>query len=210
MRRVEDVEQAVRLGVDAIGFVCVPESPRCVDLGAIAAIRRTLPPFVSCVALLRNPTLVAVEAVLELLRPDLLQFHGEESADLCRRFGVPYIKAIAMGGGAPAPALLESYGDAAALLLDGHPPGELGGQGRAFDWGNAGVASVQPVILAGGLSPDNVADAIRALGPYAVDVSSGIEGDPRGAPSIKDSGKMEDFAAAVRRADAAQTDLHLR
>lgn len=210
MRRDQDLREAVRLGVDAVGFVCVPESPRCVDLSEVAPLRRQLPPFVACVALLRNPAQSAVDVVIHELKPDLLQFHGEEPADFCRQFGLPYLKAIAMGGSAPKPELLASYSDAAGLLLDGHPPGELGGQGRAFNWRDAGPNGSQPLILAGGLVPENVADAIAQLRPYAVDVSSGIEADPIGAPSIKDSGKMAAFVAAVRRADAAHADLRDR
>lgn len=207
MRRAEDLREAVRLGVDAVGFVCVPESPRCVDLSEVAPLRRQLPPFVACVALLRDPAQSAVETVVRELRPDLLQFHGEEPADFCRQFGLPYLKAIAMGGVLPPPELLASYHDAAALLFDGHPPGELGGQGRAFNWRHVGSGGAQPLILAGGLVPENVAGAVTRLRPYAVDVSSGIEADPKGAPSIKDSGKMAAFVAAVHRADAAHADL---
>lgn len=207
MRRGEDLREAVRLGVDAIGFVCISESPRCVDISEVVPLRRQLPPFVACVALLRNPAQSAVETVVRELKPDLLQFHGEEPADFCRQFGLPYLKAIAMGGALPPPELLASYSDAAALLLDGHPPGELGGQGRAFDWRDVGSGGSQPLILAGGLVPGNVADVITQLRPYAVDVSSGIETDPKTAPTIKDSGKMAAFVAAVRRADAAHANL---
>lgn len=202
LRRAEDVALAVALGVDAVGFVCVPESPRCVDLDVAGAIRATLPPFVSCVALLRNPAPAQVEAVLRRLRPDLLQFHGEEPAAFCRQFDRRYIKAVALGGDGALPPTHE-YADAAALLLDGHPPGELGGQGRAFDWGRVVGDTTVPLMLAGGLTPHNVGIAIRRLRPYAVDVSSGIEADPRAAPAVKDSGKMAAFVDAVRAADSA-------
>lgn len=210
MRREEDLRLAVRLGVDAIGFVCVPGLPRCVDLPVVAPLRRQLPPFVACVALLRNPTRAVVETVMEVLKPDLLQFHGEEPAEFCRQFGVPYLKAIAMGAAPPHPELLASYSDASALLLDGHRPGELGGQGKAFNWRGSGLDVAQPLILAGGLVPENVAEAIVQFRPYAVDVSSGVEADPRAAPTIKDSGKMAAFIVAVRRADAAHADLQDR
>lgn len=201
MRRPRDVSVAMELGVDAIGFVCVPASPRCVDLQAVARIRRELPPFVTCVALLLDPAASEVEQVISTLHPDVLQFHGREPADFCRRFGQRYMKVIAVGAGMPSADLLASYHDAAALLLDGHPPGELGGQGLSFDWQGAGLQTGQPVVLAGGLSADNVAEAIKTLHPWAVDVSSGIESDPRVAPAVKDSGKMAAFVDAVRRAD---------
>jgi phosphoribosylanthranilate isomerase len=197
MTRAEDALTAVALGVDALGFVFAPGTPRCLSLEAAAAIRRRLPPLVSIVALLRNAEAPLVRAVSEALRPDLLQFHGEEPAEYCAAFGKPWIKAIAMRGAhKPLPELVREYAGAAALLLDGHAPGEAGGQGHSFDW--TMVAQVgKPLIVAGGLRPDNVARAIRVARPYAVDVSSGIEA----APGIKDSGKMEAFVRQVHGVD---------
>lgn len=196
--RADDVAEAVALGVDAIGLILVPASPRAVSLEAAIALKQAIPPLVSSVVLLRNPEPALVHAVLQQLRPTLLQFHGEETPEFCAGFGHPYLKAIAMQKQTRSLAeIADAYGSAAALLLDGHAPGGLGGQGHAFDWALATPAVRLPVMLAGGIRPDNVAAAIAAARPYAVDVSSGIEA----APGIKDSGKMRDFAREVRRAD---------
>ncbi|MDN5874641.1 MAG: phosphoribosylanthranilate isomerase, partial [Sinobacteraceae bacterium] len=139
-----------------------------------------------------------VDAVVRNVQPDVLQFHGHETGAFCRSFNRPYIKAIAMGGeGAPLPNTTE-YADAAALMFDSHAPGALGGSGERFDWQRAEEIPSQRLIVAGGLDADNVGQAIAALHPHAVDVSSGIER----SPGIKDSGKMAAFVAAVRRADA--------
>ena len=203
MRREEDVRYAVQLGVDAVGFVFIPDSRRCIDLRSAQLLRRAVPAFVASVALLRNPHPAEVEAVVNAMGPDLLQFHGEEPAEFCGRFGRPYIKAIAMGGVPPEASLIKSYSEAAALLLDGHSPGQTGGQGKSFDWRLGAVEAAQPVIVAGGLVSGNVASLIHELRPYAVDVSSGIEHDPALAAGIKDCGKMEAFVDAVYRADTA-------
>lgn len=198
--RAEDRDAAIALGVDALGFILVAASPRCVSAEAAAQLRAGVPPFVTSVVLLRNPPPAEVEAALAIVRPDLLQFHGEESAEFCASFGHPYIKAVAMQGAARSLAdYAAEYRGARALLLDGHAPGGLGGQGKAFDWARATESVNLPIILAGGLKPDNVAEAIAAARPFAVDVSSGIEAQP----GIKDSGKMRVFAQAVRRADQA-------
>ncbi len=198
LTRAEDIEAAVALGVDALGLILVPQSPRALTIEPAARLRRHIPVLVSAVILLRNADLDFVHAAIEAVKPDLLQFHGEEPAAFCRQFGVPYLKSLAMAGETrPLAALAADYPDAAALLLDGHAPGALGGQGQAFDWSQATAPIDRTLMLAGGLSPANVEQAIRIVRPFAVDVSSGIES----APGIKDSGKMQDFAAAVRRAD---------
>ncbi len=196
--RAADVVEAVALGVDAIGLILVAQSPRAVTIEAAAQLRAGVPPFVSSVLLLRNPEPELVRTALHRVRPSLLQFHGEESAEFCASFGHPYLKAIAMQKQARTLAeIARDYASAEALLLDGHAPGGLGGQGMAFDWGLATEAVGLPVMLAGGIRPDNVATAIAAARPFAVDVSSGIEA----APGLKDSGKMRDFVREVRRAD---------
>ncbi len=198
--RSEDARCAIELGVDALGLILVPQSPRCVTLAVATAIREQLPPFVAAVALLRNPEAATVAEVLRVLKPDLLQFHGEETPAFCASFGWPYIKAVAMQDQSrPLAEIAEDYAGAAALLLDGHVSGGLGGQGRAFDWTLATENPGLPLMLAGGLRAENVADAILAARPYAVDVSSGIET----APGIKDSGKMRAFVREVHRADNA-------
>ena len=197
--RVEDALAAVALGVDALGFILVEGSPRRVSLKAAAAMRRQLPPLVSVVTLLRNPDSDEVWETIDAVQPHLLQFHGEEAPAFCASFGLPYLKAVAMRGlQRPLAEIAADYADAAALLLDGHAPGELGGQGQAFDWSRITTGVNKPLMLAGGLDADNVAGAIRLARPYAVDVSSGIESKP----GIKDSGKMEAFVRQVRDADS--------
>ena len=200
--RAEDALAAAALGVDAIGLVLVPASKRALGLDAAAAIRRRLPPFVTAVILLQDAPAAAVQEAIDAVRPDLLQFHGAEPPEFCESFSLPYLKAVAMQDpGISLSALARAYAGAAGLLLDGHAAGELGGQGKAFDWSRARAAG-KPLVLAGGLSAGNVGAAIAAARPYAVDVSSGIES----APGIKDSGKMSDFVDAVRRADRELAD----
>lgn len=198
MTRDEDVDAAVALGVDAIGLILVPGSPRELMVDRAAALRRRLPPLVSATLLLRNADAAFVRRAIEAIEPDLLQFHGEEPPEFCAQFGRRYLKSVAMAGETrPLAAIAEDYAGAAALLLDGHAPGALGGQGRAFDWTRATAAVSKPLMLAGGLTPATVESAIAVARPFAVDVSSGIES----TPGRKDSGKMQDFVDAVRRAD---------
>lgn len=199
MTRVEDALLAVELGVDALGLIFAEGSPRQLQPSAAAAIRKRLPPMVSVVALLRRTPAEQVRRIIDAVRPDLLQFHGEETPLFCASFGLPWVKAVAMKNlPRPLAEVAAEYAGAAALLLDGHAPGEPGGQGHSFDWHSIAAGIGKPLLLAGGLRPDNVAEAIRIARPYAVDVSSGIES----APGIKDSGKMEAFVRQVRGADS--------
>jgi phosphoribosylanthranilate isomerase len=198
LTRLEDIAAAVALGVDAIGLILVPGSPRALSVEQAAALRRAVPPLVSAVVLLRNADVGMVQAAIDAVEPDLLQFHGEETPAFCAQFGRPYLKSVAMAGEQRSLAeIAAEYASAAALLLDGHAPGTLGGQGRSFDWTRAEGRLVKPLMLAGGLSPANVESAIGTARPFAVDVSSGVES----SPGCKDSGKMRDFVDAVRRAD---------
>lgn len=196
MRRAEDAALAVALGVDAIGFVCVRASKRYIEPSRAGVIRAQLPPFVTSVALLSNPTEDEVEAVLELLRPDYLQFHGLEEPEFCDSFRHRYIKAISMQVPEEATEAAARYPGASALLLDSHGSDGIGGTGTVFDWARV-PAELEHWILAGGLTAENVAPAVTMARPYAVDVSSGIET----APGVKDPAKMRAFVAAVRRAD---------
>lgn len=197
MTRPEDAEAAARLGADAIGLILAPGGPRFISLEQAAIIRRRLPPFVQAVAVFRNPVAAEVERALAALRPDLLQFHGEESPEFCERFGVPYLRAVPMQGAASPADWARRHASAAALLLDAHAPGEQGGQGRSFDWSRVPADLDKPVVLAGGLTPDNVGEAVRRARPYAVDAASGVEA----SPGIKDQGRMQAFIEEVRRAD---------
>lgn len=193
MTRVDDALLAAQLGADAIGVVMTARSKRQVSLAHARAIVDAMPPFVTTVALCMDDDADFVRAVIETVRPSLLQFHGSERDEWCAQFDTPYLKAIAMGEGAAALSQLRAFPRAAGLLLDGHGLGESGGSGKTFDWSVMPRDLQQPLILAGGLTPLNVQAAIRVARPWAVDVSSGIES----APGIKDPDKLRDFIVAV-------------
>lgn len=195
--RPGDVRLAVELGVDAIGFVFAPASPRRLPVSQIDGVRAAVPPLVDVVALFMDASGSEVLDIVRALRPTLLQFHGRESDAFCRGFGLPFLKTLPMGGGAADPMLeAKRYPSASAFLLDGHAPGEAGGRGQAFDW-SAVPALNRPLFLAGGLNTGNIGEAIRTVRPFAVDVASGIES----APGIKDGARMQQFVEEVRRAD---------
>lgn len=197
MTRVDDALLAARLGADAIGLVFSARSRRRVTLEQAQAIARALPPFITTVALFMDDDAALVRGVIDGLQPDLLQFHGSESDAWCAAFGRPFVKAVAMGGRGDEPTW-QAYPHAVALLLDGHAAGEAGGSGKAFDWSRVPAGQSQPLVLAGGLNPDNVAAAIGQVCPWAVDVASGIEA----SPGVKDPDKLTRFIRAVREADA--------
>lgn len=198
--RAEDAHAAVAAGADAIGFVFYPPSPRYVSPQVAATIVRELPPFVSTVGLLVNPAESEVRELLQQLPLSLLQFHGEESNEFCRQFRHPWIKALPVRESGAVDAAIAAYPDANGILLDAWHPQLKGGTGQSFDWKSFPQRSSRPLVLAGGLNPDNVADAIRATRPYAVDVSGGVEaaaadGSPR--KGIKDADLIKAFIAAV-------------
>lgn len=197
--RPEDGRQAAEFGADAIGLVFCARSPRNVDIAAAERIIDALPPLVSVVALFLNPRAADVERVLAALPVDLLQFHGLEPPEFCRRFGRRYLKALSMDAGSDGPRQqIGQYPDAAGFLLDAHPAGELGGRGEAFDWSRIPPDLTKPFLLAGGLNPDNVAAAVRGCRPYGVDVSSGVEA----AKGVKDAARMAAFINEVRRVES--------
>jgi phosphoribosylanthranilate isomerase len=193
---MEDALLAAKQGADAIGMVFTRRSKRFIEPSHAARFRAAVPPFVTVVALLMDDEADWVREVIATVQPDLLQFHGSEDDAFCSGFGQRYLKAIAMGEGALALASLRAFPRATGLLLDGHGLGEQGGSGKTFDWNLMPTDLEQPLTLAGGLTADNVAAAIRIARPWAVDVSSGIES----SPGIKDAVKMERFIAAVRGA----------
>jgi phosphoribosylanthranilate isomerase len=199
MTRVEDVRAAIALGVDAVGVVMTDKSRRYVGIERAVEIRMLLPPFVDLVVLFMDDTPGFIAEAVAAVQPDLLQFHGSESAQDCVRYRVPYLKAVAMGGGVDPAEVVRAHPAAAGFVLDGHAAGEQGGSGKTFDWSAAVRAFAKPVVLAGGLTADNVGAAIRTVRPYAVDVSSGIEA----TPGIKDAAKLRAFVDAVRTADLA-------
>ena len=195
--RREDALAASALGVDAIGLVLTPRSKRFAGIANARDIRRALPPFVAVVTLFMDNEPGFIAEAIATVRPDLLQFHGSEEAPDCVRYGLPYLKAVAMGsaGQVDGRAVVAAHPQAAGFLFDGNAAGEQGGSGQRFDWARLPASPSAPVILAGGLTAENVGEAIRAAHPYAVDVSSGIES----APGVKDVEKMRRFVAAVRK-----------
>ncbi|WP_147652434.1 phosphoribosylanthranilate isomerase [Vulcaniibacterium gelatinicum] len=199
MTRAEDLRLAGEFGVDAVGFVFVPGSPRRLEPAQARDLREGLMPLVDVVALFMDSPAEYVHEVVRQVRPDLLQFHGGEDDAYCRSFGLPYLKAIAMGDGRceSAAALQARHPGASAFLFDSHGTGAHGGSGRSFDWSALPAGLERPFMLAGGLGPDNVFDAVRRTRPWGVDVSSGIER----APGVKDGDKMRRFVEEVRRAD---------
>jgi phosphoribosylanthranilate isomerase len=201
MTRVEDAQVAVALGVDAIGLVLTPKSPRFVDIDKARDIRRSLPPFVTAVALFMDDEPAWIASAIDAIAPDLLQFHGTESAADCVRYGRRYLKAVAMGDDTDLRGVMADHPGATGFLLDGHAAGEQGGRGKSFDWSRVPADFQRPLLLAGGLTCDNVGSAIRTARPYAVDVSSGIEsGGIESAPGVKDADKMRRFVEEVQRA----------
>ena len=175
-------------GADALGFVFAPRSKRRLDCGEAAALVGQVPAFVARVGLFMDQSRADVVRVLERVPLNLLQFHGSEGADFCRQFGLPYIKAVAMGTAGAADRAGREFPDAAALLLDSHQVGQVGGTGQAFDWGTI-PRLTRPLVLAGGLTPGNVRQAVQQVRPWAVDVSSGVED----APGVKNAEKMQMF-----------------
>ena len=222
MTRSEDAMAAAALGVDAIGIVLARVSKRFAGIDNARAIRRALPPFVAAVTLFMDDEPAFIAEAVARIRPDLLQFHGSEEAPDCVRYGLPYLKAVPMGtsgrspsapGRSPSAAkamdgrerpseadwrcVVAAHPQAAGFLFDGNAAGEQGGSGRRFDWSQLPRDLPTPVIVAGGLTPENVGEAIRTARPYAVDVSGGIES----APGVKDMDKMRRFVAAVRSSE---------
>jgi len=195
--RDEDLHCAVAAGADAIGLVFYAPSPRYLAASRAAELVRRLPPFVTTVGLFVNEPAANVKAVLQKLPLQLLQFHGEEDEAYCAAFGLPYIKAARMKPGLDLLEYAKSFASSAALLLDAHVD-SYGGSGKTFDWSLIPAGLPLPLVLSGGLHAGNVAQALAAVKPWAVDVSSGVEA----APGVKDAEKIARFIAEVRKADA--------
>lgn len=200
--RREDALHACDVGVDAIGLVFCDKSPRNIEVSKAAEISKALPAFVTSVALFMNEDDSQIRKVLAEVPIDCIQFHGDEEAGFCRQFDRPYIKAIAMAGSTELRQRLKAYHDARGLLLDSHAPGQVGGTGKAFDWNAIPKDLEQPLILAGGLTVENVAQAITQVRPYAVDVSSGVEqGQSLREPGLKDAERVSAFIQEVRNVE---------
>lgn len=191
--RVEDAISATEQGVDAIGLVFYPHSPRSVSITQAKAIADALPPFVSIVALFVNPTSAEVKQVLKSVRIDLLQFHGDEDEMACAQYGLPYLKAIRVKSDTNLIQYAHDFASAKAMLLDTYSDSAFGGTGETFDWKVIPKKLPKPIILAGGLNFGNVLQAIEQVEPYAVDVSGGVEQ----SKGIKDPVKIAKFVSAV-------------
>ncbi|MEZ1319590.1 phosphoribosylanthranilate isomerase [Pseudomonas fluorescens] len=192
--RTEDALAAVQAGADAIGFVFYPKSPRAVTFQQARDIIKALPPFVTTVGLFVNTSRCELGELLDAVPLDLLQFHGDEVVADCDCWHRPYIKAVRVKAGDDIAAACRAFPSASGILLDTYVEGVPGGTGEAFDWSLIPQGLSKPIILAGGLTPDNVAAAIAQVRPYAVDVSGGVEAS-RG---IKDHAKIQAFIEAVR------------
>lgn len=194
---MEDALAAAEAGADALGFVFYARSPRAVTPEAAREMALALPPFVNRVGLFVDAAPETVAAILEAVPLDLLQFHGDECPADCVSFGRPYIKAVPMAEGLDPLAYMDTYPHAAGFLLDSHGNGKMGGTGQTFDWDRIPRDLRRCLVLAGGLNPDNVAEAVRRVRPWAVDVSSGVEA----RPGIKEPARMQAFVNEVKRVD---------
>lgn len=198
--RPEDACAAAQLGVDAIGLVFYPPSPRHVDEQQAQSIVAALPPFVTVVGLFVDEDPSRVREVLDRVRVDLLQFHGDEPPDYCSAFGRAYLKAIRMAADTDLPQAAKAYSSASGLLLDADDRQTKGGTGRGFDWALIPPGCSMPLVLAGGLDASNVGKGIMQVKPYGVDVSSGVEA----AKGIKDKDKMAAFLKEVHNFDQSR------
>jgi phosphoribosylanthranilate isomerase len=195
--RSGDAVAAAQAGADAIGLVFYPPSPRFLNVERAREIRDALPPFVQALALFVNPDAAQVAQVIGRVHPALLQFHGEETPEFCAQFGLPYVKACRVTQGVDLLKYLRPFSAASGWLLDAHVE-EYGGVGAGFDWSLVPARLERPLVLSGGLTRENVGEAVRRVRPWAVDVSSGVES----SKGIKDAAKIAAFIAEVRNADA--------
>jgi phosphoribosylanthranilate isomerase len=191
--RVEDALKAVELGADAIGLVFYGPSPRNVSTQQAAEIARQIPAFVTVVGLFVNAEASFINEVISQVQLDLLQFHGDETREECARYELPFIKAIRVKTDTNLVQYADEFATAKALLLDAYTEGVAGGTGNVFDWNLIPKNLTKPVILAGGLTVNNVAQAIEQVQPYAVDISGGVES----AKGIKDAAKIAAFMQQV-------------
>ena len=197
LTRVEDAKAVVAAGADALGLVFYPPSPRAISVSQAAGIVEKLPPLVTVVGLFVNAERTEIARILSAVRIDLLQFHGDETMAECSGHGRPYINAVRVRPGTDLNALRGRYAGAAGLLLDTYREDRPGGTGERFDWACIPEDMAGNIILAGGLTPENVEQAVRQVRPYAVDVSGGVEQEK----GVKERAKIEAFMRGVRRAD---------
>ena len=195
--RLEDALAAAHAGAHAVGFVFYADSPRAVDPVRVREIIERLPPFITSVGLFVDHSADAVREILEHAPLQLLQFHGDETPEFCTSFGKPYIKAVRVEKGMDLLHYAARYSSARGLLLDAFVEGVHGGTGQTLDWTAIPRSLPLPIVLAGGLTPDNVETAVRTVRPWAVDVSSGVER----VKGIKDADRITAFIRGVRNAD---------
>jgi len=193
--RIEDALVAVNAGADAIGLVFYAASPRCVTIEQAQKIVAAIPPLVSVVGLFVNEPKAEIETVLSKVRLDILQFHGDETSSECEQIKLPYYKAIRVKADTNLLQCAVEFNSAKALLLDAHSESAFGGTGQTFDWNLIPKSLTKPVILAGGLTAENVGSAIKRVQPYAVDVSGGVEK----SKGVKDAAKIAAFMQAVEQ-----------
>lgn len=191
---IDDALAAVAAGADAVGFVFYAKSPRAVTVLQARAIIAALPPFVTSVGLFVNASACELNETLDAVPLDLLQFHGDETPEQCEGYHRPFIKALRVKAGDDIAQACARYSNASGILLDAYVEGVPGGTGEVFDWSLIPQGLSKPIILAGGLSANNVAQAIAQVRPYAVDVSGGVEK----SKGIKDHAKIRAFMQAVR------------
>jgi phosphoribosylanthranilate isomerase len=201
--RVEDALKAVELGADAIGLVFYGPSPRNVSIQQAKEIARQIPAFVTVVGLFVNAEASFIDEAISQVQLDLLQFHGDETPEQCDQHGLPFIKAIRVKTDTNLVQYAHEFASAKALLLDAYTEGVAGGTGHVFDWNLIPNNLAMPVILAGGLNVDNVAQAIQQVRPYAVDISGGVES----SKGIKDAAKIAAFMQQVNSAESVTINL---
>ena len=195
---VTDAHNAAAAGADALGFVFYEKSSRYISAEKAAEICNVLPPFVTSVGLFMNADREQVEQTLSVVSLDLLQFHGGETPEFCRSFGRPYIKAVGIDGMNDFAEYADQYPDALGILVDSHALGKAGGTGETFDWKLLPKNYSKPIILAGGLNPENVAEACRETSVYALDLSSGVES----SPGIKSKAKIDALMREVKHVES--------
>lgn len=193
--QAENAKQACLLGIDAIGLVFYDKSPRNVEVEAANEIINALPPFINRVGLFVNADSTFIDEVLCEVPLDTLQFHGEESPEECKQYGVPFIKALRVNDKTNIASMAKKYSKASGLLLDSFKESSYGGTGESFEWSLAKVKVDTPIILAGGLNHETVSEAINIVKPYAVDVSSGVES----SKGVKDIDKIKQFIRQVNK-----------
>jgi phosphoribosylanthranilate isomerase len=196
--RLEDARFAVECGANALGFVFWPASPRSIDPGRAQAIAAALPPFVTPVGVFVNQPADYVNAVAAAVGLGVVQLHGDEGVEFAASVNRPVLKAMTLASDDTA---FDRWPSETMVLLDAHDPVRRGGTGRTIDWTRAAsVAARRPIVLAGGLNPDNVADAIERVRPFGIDVSSGVEA----APGVKDHGRLRRLFDSIRNAESNQ------